>query len=192
MKKNSISAYVLCDGKSSRMGTDKGLIEFQGESFLSWILKAIPLKTECVFIVTEKEEYLQFAFPLVPDLVPDKGPVGGIYTALSHANTEWVMILSCDIPLIKRNMLEELISKSLISNVDIVFYSDGKNDYPLIACYRKELVSQFEKAVIGNRLKLMKLIDSLESIKIQVDHKEAVFLSNVNTQDNLEALTKRT
>ncbi len=190
MKKNSISTYILCGGKSSRMGREKGLVKFKGKSFLSRILDEIPINASPVFLITDKEIYQEFGRTLIPDLSPDKGPVGGVYTALCHSDTEWVMILSCDIPLIRRELLNKLISKSRNSKADVVFFSDGENDFPLIACYRKSLAIHFEKAVIEDKLKLKKLVDSLDTLQIQASSSEVIYLSNVNTPSDLEVLNK--
>ena len=104
--KDSLSIYILCGGKSSRMGTEKGLISFKEKPFVQHIIDAVSPLSDKVYLVTENQDYERFGLPLVPDLVPDRGPVGAIYTALKHTSSSWNLILSCDVPAITTRGLQ--------------------------------------------------------------------------------------
>lgn len=188
--KPELSAYILCGGKSSRMGEEKGLVGFHGKSFVQWILDALyPLVSHPV-LVTKNPEYRFFHLEMVSDLVEDKGPVGGIFTALSHANSDPVLILSCDIPKITTEALTFLVKKSLEAPHKITFLSDGKNDYPLIGVYPKYAQEFFGKSVSNGALKLRRLVESLPHQRIELKPDGISPLQNINTKTDLIALSQ--
>ncbi len=46
------------------------------------------------------------------DILPDKGSLGGIYTALSQASSESVLVLACDMPFVNPDLLRFMIKPS--------------------------------------------------------------------------------
>lgn len=187
-----IVAYILCGGKSSRMGQEKGLVAWKGKSFLTWILEAVAPVTEDVYLVTQNEKYQSFQLPMIADSYENKGPVSGIYSALHHSKNQWNLILSCDIPAIRSSFLLDLIAAAKENESPIVLYSDGIHDYPLIAIYHKSLESEFEKACQENRLKLCDLVDSFSPKKLRINPENQNYLANVNSLKELEKLTLHT
>lgn len=185
----SLSAYILCGGKSSRMGEEKGLVEFRGKTFVQWILDAVSAFVSEPVLVTQNSAYRQFGLELIPDRIADQGPVGGIFTALSHSTTAQAMILSCDIPKISLEALDLLITESRSCPEKITFLSDGKNDYPLIAVYPKSCLPAFAEAVAENRLKLRRLVETLSHQRIVIQPEDVSRLQNINTKTELISLS---
>lgn len=184
------SAYILCGGKSSRMGEEKGLVVFQGKSFVHWILEALIPLVQHVALITKNLAYGIFELELVPDLIDDKGPVGGIYTALNHANSDLVLVLSCDIPKITTDVLSLLLNESVKCPDKITFLSDGKNDYPLIGVYPKSCLSFFQSAILKEELKLRLLVENLPHQRILINSVSVAALRNINTKTELVSLSQ--
>ena len=180
-----ISCYILCGGKSSRMKTEKGLVKYLNKPFMQWIIEAVEPVTNKIFLVTDNKEYKVFNYPLVSDVYKNKGPVGGIYSALNHTKTDYNLILSCDVP----NMSNKVIEKYLINNLDgekdVIFLSDDKSKYPLIAVYNRRIASNLLKAIDANKLKLISFIRELKSKDIKVDKVDYKALQNINTKAEL-------
>ncbi|SIO04177.1 molybdenum cofactor guanylyltransferase [Algoriphagus halophilus] len=184
-----IAVYILCGGKSSRMNTEKGLVKFQGKTFLQWILDAVTPLTSDITLVTKNAAYVSYGIPMISDLVEDQGPVGGIYTALADSSTRHNLLLSCDIPKITTEVLTFLIQSSISSDNDVCILSDGKHDYPLIGCYQKSLLPVFQYAIEHQHLKLCPLVDSLRNQKLVITPKYQAAIRNINTQKELLSLT---
>ncbi|MBN7814468.1 molybdenum cofactor guanylyltransferase [Algoriphagus pacificus] len=187
--KEDIAVYILCGGKSSRMKTEKGLVEFHGRPFLQWILDAVTPLTSKITLVTKNPAYASYGLPMIPDLVEDQGPVGGIFTALADSSSKYNLILSCDIPKISTEVLDSLIQSAIDSDKDVCILSDGKHDYPLIGCYQKYLLPAFQQAIEQNHLKLCSLVDSLRNNKLVISQKDQAALRNINTPAELLSLT---
>lgn len=182
----NISAYILCGGKSSRMQTEKGLVCFNEKPFIQYIINAIKPIANNIVLVTNNEDYKIFGCNLIEDIYTNKGPVGGIYTALEHSKVENNLILSCDIPFITTEVLKILIDNHLSSENNITFLSDGIKNYPLIGVYKKLLVNLFEEAILNEKLKLQRVIQTITNIVISIDIKYHSTLKNINTKQDLE------
>ncbi len=108
----TLTVFILCGGKSSRMQSEKGLVLFQDKPFIEHIIQAILPITDKIKLITATKEYDYLQYEKIPDLISDKGPLGGIYTALSNSETEFNLILSCDIPLISTELLSGINFKT--------------------------------------------------------------------------------
>lgn len=189
-RKSNISAYILCGGKSSRMQTEKGLVHFNDKPFIKWVIEAIEPITSNLFLVTDNQDYTVFRYPLIPDIYKDKGPVGGIYSALNQTETEYNLILSCDVPNISTSVLQNYLIDNLTEEKDVTFLSDDRNNYPLIAIYNKRVLQKFLKAIKSDKLKLINILNVLECENIRVDKEHLKTLKNINTIEELKILEK--
>ncbi|MDQ8014437.1 MAG: molybdenum cofactor guanylyltransferase [Flavobacterium nitrogenifigens] len=183
----TLTVFILCGGKSSRMQSEKGLVLFQEKPFIEHIIQAILPITNNIKLVTASKEYDYLEYEKIPDLIVDKGPLGGIYTALSHSETEFNLILSCDIPLISTELLQELISKHTQEAGITVFASDSKT-HPLIGIYSKEIVPIIKKAIDSDELRMMDLLARVPHQIIKIEESENFHLTNINSADELNDL----
>lgn len=182
------SAYILAGGKSSRMGTDKGLLSINSETFVKKIAATLQSITPHIFVITSNDAYTQLGFNCIPDLFPDKGPVGGIHSALSHSENENVIIVSCDSPLVSIAFWQWLIKEHQKSNSAITFPSLLDSDYPLTGIYAKNLENIFFQAVQKEQLKLLSLVRQLKYNAVKVPPEFEKNLHNINTPEEYQKL----
>ncbi|MEB2779348.1 molybdenum cofactor guanylyltransferase [Algoriphagus sp. C2-6-M1] len=187
-KSTEIAAYILCGGKSVRMQTEKGLVLYRGKPFIRWIIEAIMPITSNIILVTSNGDYNLVGLPMIEDVFADKGPVGGIYTALSHSKSHRNLILSCDVPKINVELLRMLTMESEEKESLVTFLSDGKNDYPLIGVYRKESLEAFADAIAANKLKLCPLVNMISHDKIKINSTQKSLVQNINSKAELLSL----
>lgn len=140
LEANKVPLYglVLAGGKSTRMGRDKGLIDYHGlpqREYLYDILSSVCEKTH-FSCRKEQVEDLEF-FNTIPDTFDDLGPFGGILSAFrANPNAAW-LVVACDLPLLDKAAIEELIAKQDSSKIATTFYSeDTKFPEPLIAIWQ--------------------------------------------------------
>lgn len=171
------------------MGEEKGLVEFYGKSFVQWILDAVVPLVPVPVLVTQNPAYRYFGLEMIPDLIADQGPLGGIYTALSHSDADSVLILSCDVPKITAEVLAFLAQQANGQPGKITFLSDGKNDYPLIGIYPRQYLRTIEKSILNGELKLRRLVGSLPHQRIELSSNLIAVLQNINTPVELLSLS---
>lgn len=183
-----LSAYIVAGGKSSRMGTEKGLLMINEEPFVKRIWNSLQTITTSVFIITSNKEYTNLRLNTIEDIFPDKGPVGGIHTALQHSLNENVIIISCDAPLVSAEFWQWLLQEHQKSDSEITFPTLAKKDYPLIGIYTKNLEDIFFQAIQNDLLKLRSLISQLKYNAVQVPIEFEHNLYNINTPEEYQKL----
>jgi molybdopterin-guanine dinucleotide biosynthesis protein A len=110
---SGLSAAILAGGQSRRMGEDKALIEFDGRPMVEYVLDAARQVADETFIVaTDRPEYERFGCRVVPDRLPRSGSLGGIYTAISEAKHDRVLVLACDMPFVNTDLLRFMAERA--------------------------------------------------------------------------------
>jgi molybdopterin-guanine dinucleotide biosynthesis protein A len=178
-----MTAFILAGGKSSRMGTDKGLTFFKGEPMIQSIINCLEKLNLPIVIVTQNQKYQQFGLPIISDLVKEKGPIGGIHTALTHTTTEKNIIVSCDTPNLDSSIFKELIDNA---NGTITIAKHKNRTHPLIGIYYKKDAIHFTNALNKNELKLGDLLNKLSAKSINFDKKPDKIFRNINTKLELD------
>ena len=182
-----LAVFILCGGKSSQMQSEKGLVLFKDKPFIEHIIKAILPITTNIQLVTNGNDYDYLEYKKISDIEIDKGPLGGIYTALYYSDTEFNMILSCDIPLISTELLSELIEKH-DEEASITVLSSESRMHPLIGIYAKKILPDIKEAIDRGDLKLMNLIVKVPHQIINFDENQNQKFMNINSLDELNDL----
>ncbi len=178
---------ILCGGKSSRMQSEKGLTLFRNKPFIEHIIDAVLPITSTIQLITNSSEYDYLKYDTIKDVIIDKGPMGAIYTALVHSDSELNLILSCDIPLISATMLRELIEKHN-SSFDVSIFEETNRVHPLIGIYSKNVLPMLKNRIDANELKMMHFISNSKHQLIWVEDENKQQFQNVNSLLELQEL----
>lgn len=151
----NFSGCVLAGGKSSRMGTDKAFLKFAGETFLERAVRALsPVCGEQIKIVINEKQKAKFeksfpAFAFVFDVFSQRGALGGIHAALENCESDFAIILACDLPFVTENAIRVLAEIALNSPANIAAVVPRQADggiQPLCGVYRvKDCLPEVEK-----------------------------------------------
>ena len=178
---------ILCGGKSSRMQSEKGLVLYQNKPFVEHIIAAVLPISNNIQLITNTSDYDYLAYKKIKDIVVDKGPLGGIYTALVHSDSEINLILSCDIPLISTEILRELTGKHN-SNFDVSVFEDADRIHPLIGIYSTTILPVLKKAIDDNNLKMMGLLSKVVHQLLPIADEKRNLFKNINSVAELNEL----
>ncbi len=130
---------ILAGGRSSRFGANKALADWFGAPLIATIAEKAGAVTEKVFIISNDEAPYRFLdIPVYPDIYPGMGPLSGLHSALSHAASNRVMVLACDMPLLNTDLLRHLISIRSWAPV-ITVEAKGRIE-PLHSVYHRSLL----------------------------------------------------
>jgi molybdopterin-guanine dinucleotide biosynthesis protein A len=134
----NVSAYILAGGASSRFGSNKALHVRDGLAFIQRIADTVRTVIPCVSIVAnDPDPYSFLGLSVIPDLVPGFGPVGGIEAALTHAVSEYVFIVACDMPDVSPDIIRFMVSLCEGGEYDVIVPCRDGNHEPLHALYRR-------------------------------------------------------
>ncbi len=132
-----LSAIILAAGESRRMGRDKAWLEWEGRPLIGWAVdKVRRLGIEEVFISGRPDgDYSRLGCPVLFDLEPGLGPLGGIERGLHHCTSPLLLVLAVDLPRISAECLAKLVARC-DRLTGVVPQRDGRWE-PLAAIYPK-------------------------------------------------------
>lgn len=180
-----MKTYILSGGMSSRMGEDKGLKPILGKPGIGYLLDM--LRTIGIFpvIIARADGYGRFGLRVIEDVISGKGPMGGVFTALSDAGED-VLILAADTPFISAAVVQTLIGKSVKDKICVVRYNDRIQ--PLCGIYPMACFAEVRSRVESSRLKMMGLLDDFPVHYVDLNGDEAVFHNNNTPADHAMAV----
>jgi molybdopterin-guanine dinucleotide biosynthesis protein A len=187
-----LNALILTGGKSTRMGQDKALISHHGVpqyEYLAEVCQGLGMETFISCRAEQQEQFSASGHQVIIDSLHNQGPLGGIISAfMKYPDNAW-MVLASDIPLLDKNVLNELISQRDTSKNATAFISsyDGFPE-PLIAIWEpKSYMRIMEFIAMGYDCPRKVLINTPTHLIVPTEpHK----LTNVNTPDELAKLQK--
>ena len=187
VSKNSITGIILAGGKSSRMGSDKGMLKLNGKMFIEYVIDALKPIVDDIIIVSNNPDYNQFRCQRFEDKIKDSGPLAGLYSGLKYSKTEYNLVLSCDIPMITTEVLCNLISTDY-ENYEVTQIQSNNKTMPLIAIYKKECMYECLELLKQNERRLRVAVNQFNTKTILIDSRFDQFVKNVNTIEDLNTL----
>lgn len=185
-----LTVAILAGGHSSRMGTDKSFVRVLGRPLIEDILAQVSgLGAETLIVTNRLSDYAYLGVPLFSDVLPEKGALGGLYSALHSATQRHVLCIACDMPFVVQPLLDYLIS--LIPEADAVVPRLAGEAEPFRAVYARNCLGPIRRALDAGR---MRVISFFPEVRVRyVDEDEINRLDprhlsffNVNTPDDLE------
>lgn len=174
------------------MGTNKALLDVGGKGMLGRTADLLrPLVGELFIVADDAAPYAGLELPVIPDVHPGRGAVGGIHAALRHAAHPLVLCVACDMPHIGRGVIELLLAAAHPGD-DALLPRIGGRPEPLLAIYGRSARASFERAIVAGHLRV---VAALEGLKVRYVDEPALRAAdadlrsfvNVNTREDLAA-----
>ena len=186
-----ISGVIQAGGRSVRMGGQpKALVQVGGRSIIERVLGALAPAVDDVLVVTNTPELYQFLkLPMVADVYPAHGPLGGIYSGLRAARGAAALAVACDMPFLHTDVIRLVVSRA--GEGDIAIPRVGSQFETLHALYDKACLPHIAERLTAGRLKIVDLFERVRVVEIaEADvaryRDPRVTFMNVNTPDELE------
>jgi molybdenum cofactor guanylyltransferase len=181
-----IGCIILAGGKSSRMGEDKALLEYEGKYFIEKIAEELSFFEEKIIARGNNSSLTEITdskWQVIPDIYLDHGPMGGMHAALKTCESDAMFVVTCDMPLITGHLVRQ-ICEAFDQQYDalIVVTSDGKY-HPLCGIYRKELYESMEEYLKQDNNRMMAVLKKCRLKYLQLDEVCSKQLMNVNTKE---------
>lgn len=188
-----LSVVIQAGGESRRMGANKALVKFKGKPLILRAVERLKPLADELLVTTNQPESLAFLhLPLVPDVLPGRGALGGLYSALNAARNDLVAVVACDMPFVSPALIQKEAEQAGDAwDVVIPVTPQGFLE-PLCAVYRrstclpvvKTALEAGEMKVIAwfPRVRVLKF-NPAEAIRI---HPGCDPFFNINTPEELE------
>jgi molybdenum cofactor guanylyltransferase len=187
-----IQGLILAGGRSIRMGTDKGSLNWHGKpqrEHLYTLFQSIDIQTFISCREDQKNEIL--SFPTLADSFLNLGPMGAILSAFRENPSSAWLVIACDLPFFDKNCLDFLIKNRNPSAVATAYKSpDSLEGFP------EPLVAIWEPKAYQHLLRFLgQGISCPRKVLINADTHliEAIdpnWLQNINTPEEANLIKK--
>ena len=152
-----LTVSIQAGGQSSRMGEDKALKTFLRRPLIQRVVDRLaPMADEIIVTTNRPDDYRFLNLRLFSDIKPDRGALGGLYTAIASATHPIVAVVACDMPFASA-MLFEAMSRLLVEEeADVVIAKSEEGYEPLHAVYRRDAcLPAIESAIEADQWKVI-------------------------------------
>jgi len=161
---NSVTGVILAGGKSRRMGgINKALLRVGKETMIGRVRRAVLQAMNKAIIITNTPDDFSFlGLPMFPDIYPNAGSLGGLYTGLKHCTDKLAFLVACDMPFLDPYIMRTIIQ--MADGYDVVIPNVDGGLQPLHAVYSNRCTPLIEDLLkCGN----LKIIDFLQEVKVR-------------------------
>lgn len=190
---SDITGVILAGGKSSRMGVNKSFLKLSNQTIIERIVELMKsIFTDVIVITNTPDEYRFLNLPLYEDIYKWKGPLAGIHSALTHSKTEKIFVLSCDVPLMTKEMIEYIVEYK--TDKPVVYCEAGGYHQPLVAIYSKIILGEIEKIISNNETNDKSFHKFLKSVNSEIIYPEKLsfykdeLFFNLNNPEDYEKI----
>lgn len=176
------------------MGRNKAVMPFNGQPLIERILARVgSLANEILIVANQPDDFIHLGLPILPDLLPGKGALGGLYTALSAAHYPFAAVIACDMPFVSPQLVRLELELADREEMDVVLPVSSSGPEPLHAVYRPAAcLKPVERALSAGQMRMISWMGEVKVRKINSeelldwDIDERAFL-NVNTPEEIAA-----
>ena len=188
----SLSAIILAGGQSSRMGRDKALIEISGVPLLRQVCEAALYCTHQIYVVTAWGDRYRSILPPHCHLITDlqQGPLVGFAQGLAQTQTDWVLLLACDLPRLQGETLQSWIAElETISPDTIALLPRSQKGWePLCGFYRRQCFCELQPFIAQGGRSFQSWLVNQRVQELRLENREILF--NCNTPQDLEDFSR--
>src|SRR5262249_50146252 len=180
---------------SSRMGQSKALMSLGGKRLVDRVVEVMRNVFDDLLMVTNTPDvYADLGVPMVHDVWPEKGSLGGVYSAIYHVATPYCLVVACDMPFLRTAVLRYLITQIADSGVAV---SDVLGELQrLHAISSKACWHPIEYRLAMNRLRIAGLfsgvrVRTVTASELEPYDPELLAFQNLNAPEEFQAAEQR-
>jgi molybdenum cofactor guanylyltransferase len=148
---DQITGFILAGGMSRRLGRDKPSLPLAGKPLALWVAEALaPLVSECWLATNQPLTHLSLGLPLITDLRPWQGPLGGLETAMFYARTPLVLAAAADAPFLAPPLLTALAARAAKGVKTAVVCHTSRGLQPFPGVYNVRLLERLRAFLNGD------------------------------------------
>ncbi len=190
------TGVILAGGMNTRFsGQDKAFLSVGGKRIIDRLYSIFnALFKDIILVTNDPYKYLEWDINIVTDLYPVRSSLTGIHAGLFYTSNPFAFFAACDIPFLKKELVEILIN-NIEQGIDVIVPETKAGFEPLCAVYSKECLKQVEQQVIQNKLAIRHLFKKRRVKKIPekvLREKDPDLISffNINTPQDREKAEK--
>lgn len=186
----SITGIILAGGSGERIGCNKAFLKLGSKTLIEELISRLEERfPRLIIVANETEKYRKFHHEVISDILPHKGPLGGIYTGLVNSNSLYNFIVACDMPFIKPDLIRYMMEKIEVNDVIIPKWN-GKFE-PLCAIYSKKCIKPIEKQLSKDNLKITDFFKDVNPVRSKLSKTPATPLVWTSNGVKVKVITEK-
>jgi molybdopterin-guanine dinucleotide biosynthesis protein A len=165
------TSVILCGGKALRFGSSKAITSVGGRTVIERIIRVLePLSSQIIAVTSAEKTDIPVAdkAKVVTDVYPGRGPLGGIYTGLLHAQSDLTLVVGCDMPFLNAKLMSLMLD--LTDGFDaVVPRLGGRYVEPLHAIYAKTCLMKIKNQLESGQLSIWPVLRELHARYMEED-----------------------
>ncbi len=185
-----VSGIILAGGKSRRMGgSPKALIPFGGRPLVQTIAEIMgSVLPDCLVVTNTPELYAFLGLPMVRDVFPEGGSLGGIFSGLRAVPGEYGFAVACDMPFLHPGLIRHMTERA--GEGDVLIPDAAGDLQTLHAVYGKRCLGPMERLLREGRLKITGFFPEVRVVNLSAAEiarflDPALAFMNLNTPEDL-------
>ena len=177
----TVTVCLLAGGRSRRFGSDKALFPVEGVALIERLYAELrKIGTEVWISVRDSTQYYELHPPAihVPDTLPGAGPLAGIAACMERMQTEWLLVVACDMPRITEEAVQILVQARAPDVDAVVAQTPDGRWHPLFALYHRRIRVEVEAYLASGERSLHGLLRRLRKVQWVVLDPEYLFNMN--------------
>ena len=165
-----ITIVFLAGGQSKRMGADKAIKPFMGIPLIQRLIHRFSILGYPMMVISNSPKLFQeVSIPVVQDVEPGHGALGGLLSALTLPETKFVGLVACDMPFANPQLLETEYQLLLSNSMDAVVPTTYAGYEPFHAVYNREVCKDHvQRDVLNDERKLISWFDHAKILEYPV------------------------
>jgi molybdopterin-guanine dinucleotide biosynthesis protein A len=178
------TAIVLAGGHSRRMGADKSMLPIEGRPMVEHICRQLcGTFTRVLISANDARKFSFLGCDVVPDRLPDRGPLMAIASALEASRSELNLVAGSDIPRIHLPAVRRLLAAAEGADAVIPVTKDGK-EQPLLAVYRRSARRSMNEVLASGGRRIRDIYPACRVRFLALDDED--WFANLNTRADYE------
>ena len=157
---DKLPAYILAGGQSSRFGSDKARAVVHDIPLILHVAESIrPVSSSMTVVADRPNKYADLGLRTIADSVANKGPLGGLLSALQDFQDDWLLLVSCDLLGLRTEWIELLVNQPR-TNVSVVAFRDRRWQ-PFPALFKRDMLDRVREQLNRRDRALQHLLNSV-------------------------------
>lgn len=191
---HTITTVILAGGAARRMGgEDKGLTLLNGKAMIAHVIARVATQSSTLLINCNRSEqqYARFGYPLIADTIDGGvGPLAGVLSALEQSDSEYVLSVPCDTPLLPTDLAVRMLQTMTAQGAEACTVSDGERLHPVVLLVKRSVRSGLRAYLAGGGRKVHDWFYSVPHCSADFSDQAEAFI-NINTPQQLATLQQR-
>jgi len=188
-----LTGIILAGGKNSRIAMTKALIQMGEYTIIERTVQIFQsLFNEIIIVTNHADDYRHLGVKLTQDIIPDTGPLGGLYSGLMASSNHYNFVVACDMPFISPSIIQHIqpYTKDDYFNVIVPEYNGFIE--PLFSFYSQGCIPTIENNLKNNQLKIRNFFTQVKVKEVKCDKFTSIekIFFNINTREDLQLARK--